>query len=424
MNALEAPIDARDQRIRELEAGLAKAREELEVLRAKVPPNLEQLAKDARKRFLRFIVDRVNPGYQERHHGNLSSWTKALWREAGEIGLVGFNAPKVLGGEGQDLAAWNITLEELGKLSEDPGFLIIIQMQNNWAQMILASGRQDLIDRYAKRMVKGEIRLSWAIWEPADPPNLDSVARKVDGGWRITAHKPILTGGMHADVFAVAVREEASGEPALFLVEREDKGVEVTPLPTVGGHHLGYASLKIKDAFIPHDRLMLETDAVGEANSIYNNGVLNGNAVHLGWMQRIYGLCIDALRPKVRFGQRVLDLPHVQAELGRLHIGIELARSAFIRAIEKYRTSEPNPLGEPLTMMFKYFVAECALDTARTVMTLQGAAGYMDEQPWGRYLTHVACLVHASGAQDILPQQIGARMLVELEMRRLRRVGL
>ena len=420
MSALETPPaaakDPKDERIHALEA-------EIEKLKQKIPLDPELIAKEARKRFLRFLVDRVNPGFMDRHRGDLTTWDREVFQEAGRLGLMGYNAPKELGGEGRSSAEWNYTLEELGKLIEDPGFLIIAQIQKNWAQLIHSLGRQDLVDRYARPMISGDHTLAWAMWEPADPSHMQSVAKKVEGGWKVFAGKPLTTGGWYATLFAIVVREEETDEQVLFLVEREDPGVQVDFLPTVGGHHVGYASLTLTDVFVPEDRLLVESDALAAASRVFNDGILNAAAVHMGWMQRIFGLCVSALRPKVRHGQSVLEIPHVQSELGRLYMGIETARSLFQRTVERYRQSENDPLAEPLTPIFKHFLTERALDTARTVMTLQGATGYMDNNPWGRYLTHAFGLLHAAGSQDLIPQQQGTRMLMELEMKRLRKVG-
>lgn len=423
MSALDTAGDPRDKQLRDLEARLKQAEAELEKTRKKVPMDGDQIAKETRRRFLQFIVSRVNPGAVERQHGDLSSWGPELWQEAGELGLIGFNVPAPLG-QGKDTATWCLTLEELGKLIEDPGFLVIAMINKNWAKLMQALGRQDLVEKYARRMVQGELLLSWAIWEQADPGFMRSVARKVDGGWVLDSQKPIIMGAMYAGVFAVAVREEASDEPALFLVERSDPNVTVTPLGAMGGHHLGFGSLELKQTFLPDDRLLLDNDVFGTTSQVFSDGVLNGMAVHVGWMQRIFTQCVDSLRPKVRQGQPVLDFQHVQGELGRLHMGIELARAMFLRVIEKYRQNESDPLAEPLTTILRHFVVERALDTARTVITLQGAAGYMDANPYGRYLTHVTSLLHIGGAHDLLPAQLGARHLMELEMRKLRRVGL
>ena len=203
MSAPDVPVDARDQQIKELEAGLMKARAELEALQRKVPLNVEQVAKEARRRFLQFIVSRVNPGAQERQRGDLRSWNPQVWQEAGQLGLIGFNVPQAIGGEGKDVATWCLTLEEMGKLIEDPGFLVIVMINKNWARMMHILERQDLVEKYARRMVKGELLLAWGIWEQSDPGFMASVAKKANGGWVLTAHKPIIIGAQYAGLFAV-----------------------------------------------------------------------------------------------------------------------------------------------------------------------------------------------------------------------------
>jgi alkylation response protein AidB-like acyl-CoA dehydrogenase len=422
--------DPRDARIRELEAAVkardekvALLRQELEEARSRLPPDLSRIVKEVKKRFTQFITNRVNPGYMDRHRGDLSSWTPELWREAGSLGLLGFGAPVSVGGDGRDAIALGIMLEEMGKLIEDPGFLMISQINKNWATYIGMSGREDLAERYAKPIIRGEHLLSWAIWEPADPLFLSSTARKVEGGWVLNAHKPFVTGAAYATLFAVVVREEASGDAVLFLVEAKDEGVQRQRVKTVGAHHGGFCSLTLKNVHVPDDRLFIDTDAFARISPVFNQGIMNTPAIHLGWMQRMLGLCIESLRPKVRAGASVLDIPHVQQEIGRLQMGVEVTRGMFLRLLEKYRHGEADPAAEPMAAAFKHFLTERTIDTARTLLTLQGAAGYIDDEhnPWGRYLTHVLCLVHAAGAQDVAPMHMGARFLAELELQKLRK---
>lgn len=400
---------------------LARLREELEQLRARVPPDPEPIIKEARQRFTKFIVNQVNPGFMDRHRGDLSSWGPELFAEAGRLGLIGFGVPEEIGGEGRDPVAQGLVLEELGKLIEDPGLLMIFQINKNWATFIGSRGREDLVERYARPIVRGEAVLAWAIWEPADPAFMSSVAKKVDGGWILDAHKPFVTGGAYATVFAVALRDEESGDALMFLVEAQDPGVERELVPSVGARHVGFTSLTLKQVQVPDERLLIDTDALGTISSIFGQGLLNLSAIHVGWMQRMLGLCIETLRPKVRAGMSVLDIPHVQREIGRLQIGVEVARGMLLRTLEKYRQREADPSAEPLGIALKHFVTERTIDTAQTLLLLQGTPGYMDENPWGRYLSHVLCLVHGAGSQDLLPMQVGARHLAELELMKLRK---
>ena len=101
------------------EEELAALRAEVEKLRKLQPPDLAKLYKDIRRLWFRFITDRVNPGHQARHHGDLTSWRPDLFQEAGQLGLQGLGAPKEMGGDGLDPISTGIALEELAKLCED-----------------------------------------------------------------------------------------------------------------------------------------------------------------------------------------------------------------------------------------------------------------------------------------------------------------
>jgi alkylation response protein AidB-like acyl-CoA dehydrogenase len=400
---------------------VARLQAELEKARAAAPPPLDPLLKEIKKRYARFITDQVNPGHQERHRGDLSSWTPELFRAAGEMGLFALGVSPELGGDGRDPLATGIALEELAKLMDDPGFLVTIGITKMTANAV-AAGRPDLIDTFVRPMVKGEQVACWAAWEPGDAGFLASSAKKdKDGGWILSGSKPFLTGGMYADLIAVVLREDATGEPILFLLRKNDPGLSMTPLPTVGARHLGFASMVMDKVRVGDDQMVLDTDALSVLAKVLDEDAWTLCAVHLGWMQRMLGLCIEDMGPKVRNGMRFLEIPKVQSEIGRLQIGVEVARAMFLRVMERYRSGKADPISEPLTQAFKYYLSERTIDTAQTLMRLQGGAGYLDENPWGRYVAHVLALLHVGGVQDMIPQHFGERFLSELELKKLRK---
>src|SRR5687767_144476 len=110
---LRAELEAAQQQVQ------AQA-EEIQRLEQQAAPDLEAVSKEVRRRFARFITDRVNPGHLERQRRDLSSWSPELFVEAGQLGLLGFNVGPEIGGEGRDAVAFGVLLEELGKLIEDP----------------------------------------------------------------------------------------------------------------------------------------------------------------------------------------------------------------------------------------------------------------------------------------------------------------
>ena len=291
------------------------------------------------------------------------------------------------------------------------------------AKVLAATGRDDLVETFAKPMLKGDMVAGWASWEPGDSQFLKTEAVPLGGdkGWEITGTKPFVTAGVYAKAIVISAREKESGEVMLFVVRPEDPGVKMTPFGTVGGRHLGYASLSLQGVKVKQDRMVVDTDADAIIAAAFDEEVRDICAIHLGWMQRMFGLAIDSLRDKVRGGMAFLSIPHIQGQVGRLQIGIEVARGMFLRVLEHYRLGKNDPITEPLTVALKYFVTERTLDTAQTLMQLQGSQAYLDDNPWGRYLTHVMCLLHAAGTQDLMPQQLGERYLAELELRKLRK---
>src|SRR5437588_11278206 len=93
--------------------------------------------------------------------------------------------------------------------------------------MLLRFAPEELKRQYVPRLATGEISGAVAMTEPqagSDVGRVASVAREVDGAWRITGRKQYITNGI-GEVCIVLARSEAGSKGldglSLFLVERQ-----------------------------------------------------------------------------------------------------------------------------------------------------------------------------------------------------------
>ena len=80
----------------------------------------EDVALEVRERFGDFLTTRVEPGAMERDR-TMSTFPPEILREAAEIGLIGYTAPREVGGGGNSWCRWGHVLEEVGYLGGDEG---------------------------------------------------------------------------------------------------------------------------------------------------------------------------------------------------------------------------------------------------------------------------------------------------------------
>src|SRR5690348_3150616 len=91
------------------------------------------LAAEVECRFGGFIQQCVNPGADGRDRAG-EPLPRTLLAGAGKVGLLGFSLPPEICGEGRDKFEWGIVVEEVSRLSRDPGFSSVIDLNAGIAE--------------------------------------------------------------------------------------------------------------------------------------------------------------------------------------------------------------------------------------------------------------------------------------------------
>ena len=371
------------------------------------------LGAEAERRFGRFIGERVNPGADERDRLG-EPLPRSLLAEAGRLGLLGFSLPPEIGGEGRDKFEWGIVLEEVSRLSRDTGLASLIDVNAGVAELLLGTGRPDLTERYAAPMAAGLLVCPPAAYESRDPFDYLTNASEVGGGWRLDGNKPFIGGAVFADAFLVYAKDKESGDILAFLVEREDEGVGVDPLPTMGLRSMGFGNLTLRGVHLPADRIVVGADALSAMDTYLRNRRLMTASSVVGHMRALFDACMVALDERQRSGRVVLEFPNVQRTVGEMLVALEASQAIVHRALATtYRPRDQ--FFDPVATAAKEFVAEQAIKVGLAVMNLHGGQGYMRQYPWERYMRDALGLIGGQGAQEMLLIQLGQHAAFEMK---------
>jgi len=373
------------------------------------------LGAEAERRFGRFIRERVNPGADERDRLG-EPLPQALLAEAGRLGLLGFSLPPAIGGEGRDKFEWGIVLEEVSRLSRDTGLASVIDVNAGVAELLLATGRAELAERYATPMAAGLFVCPPAAYESRDPFDYLTTACEVGGGWRLDGNKPFIGAAVFADAFLVYAKDKESSDILAFLVERGDDGVRVEPLPTMGLRSMGFGSLSLDGVHLSADRLVVGADALSTMNTYLRNRRLMTACSVLGHMQGLFDACMVALDDRHRGGGSVLEFPNVQRTVGEMFVALQASQAIVHHALATTYGSR-DQFFDPVSTAAKEFVAEQAIKIGLAVMNLHGGQGYMQQHPWERYMRDALGLIGGQGAQELLLIQLGQHATLEIKRR-------
>jgi alkylation response protein AidB-like acyl-CoA dehydrogenase len=376
------------------------------------------LAVEVERRFGPFVRERINPGADGRDRTG-EPLPRALLAEAGRLGLHGFSLPAEIGGQARDRFEWGIVLEEVSRISRDPGLSAVVDVSAGVAEMLAGTGRDDLIERYAVPMAAGAFVCPPAAYEGRDPFEYRTVAREEAGGWRLDGSKPFVGGAVFADAFLVYAREEESGDVLAFVVERGDEGVCVDRLSTTGLRSMGFGTVGIDRVHLPGERLVVGSDGVSAFNTYLRNRRLMTACSAVGHLRALFDECVLALRGRRRGGRGVLEYPNVQRTVGEMFAAIQTSRAVVHRALAA-TCEERDRFFDPLATVAKEFVAEQAMKVGLAVMDLQGGEGYMRSHPWERQVRDALGLIGGQGAQELLLIQLGQHAALEIDQRQVR----
>ncbi len=376
------------------------------------------LAAEVERRFAPFVHEWVNPGADGRDRTG-QPLPRALLAEAGRLGLTGFSLPPEVGGQGRDKFEWGIVVEEVARISRDAGLTSVVDVTAGVAEVLIETGRPELIQRYAVPMAAGACICPPAAYEGRDPFDYLTTAREVGGGWRLDGSKPFVGGAVFADAFLVYAKERESGDILSFLVERGDEGVCVDPLATTGLRSMGFGTLALDGVRLPEERLVAGADALSVMNTYLRNRRLMTACAVVGHMRALFDACVLALDGRQRGGRGVLEFPNVQRAVGEMFAAVHTSRAMVHRALAG-TYGRRDQFFDPVSTVAKQFAAEQAIKVGLAVMDLQGGEGYMRRHPWERYMRDALGLIGGQGAQELLLIQLGQHATSEIKQRQVR----
>jgi alkylation response protein AidB-like acyl-CoA dehydrogenase len=281
-----------------------------------------------------FAEQEVIPGIDRLEQ---QDWTFArhLLRRAGELGLLGVDAPEEYGGVGLDKAAALIVSSHT---AGSASFSAAFGAQGNLAiSPILYFGTPDQKARYLPQLISGETVGAYALSESgsgSDALGASARAVRVPNGFALTGEKMWTTNGGFADIFIVFAKVDGEHFTA-FIVERGFEGVSTgREEHKMGLHGSSTTPLILQDARVPAENLLGE---IGKGHKVAFN-VLNFGRFKLGAM--CIGGCSVAIAESARYAATRVQFGKAIAAFGAIrHKLAEMTIQTYAIESLLYRTA-------------------------------------------------------------------------------------
>jgi glutaryl-CoA dehydrogenase len=323
----------------------------------------------------------------------------AIFREMGELGLLGSTIPEEYGGAGLGYVCYGLIARELERV--DSGFRSAMSVQSSLAmQAIYAYGSEVQRRKYLPKMATGELLGCFGLTEPdhgSDPGSMVTRAEKVPGGFSLTGAKTWITNAPVADVAIIWAKLD--GKIRGFLVERGTKGFST---PKIEGKLSLRASITgevvLEGAVVPEDNLL--PNVSGLAGPF---GCLNVARAGIAWgaigaAEFCWHRARDYALARKQFGRPLAANQLVQKKLADMQTEITLGLHAALRLSRLIDQGKASP---PAISLLKRNNCGKALEIARLARDMHGGNGIAEEFHVMRVLCNLETVNTYEGTHDI-----------------------
>lgn len=364
------------------------------------------------ERARQFARDSVAPAAAAWQRGDVDP--RAVLREACSAGLASVELPLALGGQGMRFAAKLRVVEELAKA--DFGFAFALVNHHN-ALVRIAETDEAIRSQRLHDLLGGVQFGAFAYTEPehgSDLVQLETVAEKVSGGWRLSGRKSWVTGAAWADVFLTLVQTRpGSGAAgiALALVEAGRDGFHRdAPYGTTAGRAAGLGGFRLDDYFLA-DELLLEPPgaALRAALAGINGARCYVAAMCAGMLESALDVTLRYTSQRRAFGQPTLDFQGLRWSLVDVATDLAALRLLTYRAADliSSQDADSRKAAQAAAACAKKFAGDRTLHHLSHCIQALGANGLREDYPLVRHLLGAKMAAFADGTTEMMNERLG-----------------
>ncbi|MBA4607659.1 acyl-CoA dehydrogenase family protein [Aeromicrobium sp. Marseille-Q0843] len=343
---------------------------------------------------------------------------RELHRRTAKAGFLAIGFPEEVGGDGGDMIDSVIATEAIMAAGGSTGLQASLFTHSIATPHIIDSGDTDLIDRYVRPTLAGEMIGSLGVTEPgggSDVANIRTRAVRDGDHYVVNGAKTFITSGVRADFVTTAVRTggEGHGGISLLVIEKGTPGFTVgRSLRKMGWHCSDTAELSFEDVRVPAENL------VGDENAgfYYIAQQFVGERINLATQayataQRALDLAVAYAKERETFGKPLIARQVIRHKLVEMHSRTAAARALTRQVVER---SLDTPKSDP-TLILDAVVAKneavaCVEFVVHEAVQIFGGMGYMRESEIDRHYRDARILGIGGGATEVM-KDLAAKLL-------------
>ena len=361
----------------------------------------------------RWAQERVAPVAAEIDAGN--EFPPELWREMGDLGLLGITVPEEYGGAGMGYLAHAVAVEEIARASASVS-LSYGAHSNLCVNQIKLNGSESQKAKYLPGLVSGAHVGALAMSEAgagSDVVSMKLRADKKNDRYVLNGTKYWITNGPDADTLVVYAKTDpdaGSRGMTAFIIEKSMSGFSTSAhFDKLGMRGSNTAELVFEDVEVPFENVLGEEGRgvnVLMSGLDYERVVLSG--IGVGLMHAVLDHIMPYMHERKQFGQRIGDFQLMQGKIADIYAAMNSARAyvyAVAAACDRGQVTRQDAAACVL------YASEQAMKVAVQGVQAMGGAGYMSDSPLSRIMRDAKLMEIGAGTSEIRRMLIGRELM-------------
>ena len=324
----------------------------------------------------------------------------SIFREMGELGLLGITIPEQYGGANLNYVSYGLIAREIERV--DSGYRSMMSVQSSLVMVpINEFGTKAQKQKYLPKLATGEWIGCFGLTEPnfgSDAGGMITRAKKVPGGFSLTGSKMWISNSPIADVFVVWAKNDAD-QIRGFILEKGMKGLSAPKITGKQGLRASITGEIVMDeVFVPAENEFPEVTGLKGPFTCLNSARYGISWGVLGSAEFCWHTARQYTLDRQQFGRPLAANQLIQKKLADMQTDIAMALQGVLRL---GRMKDEGTAAPEVTSIMKRNSCGKSLEIARMARDMLGGNGISDEYGVIRHMLNLEVVNTYEGTHDI-----------------------
>jgi pimeloyl-CoA dehydrogenase small subunit len=347
----------------------------------------------------RLLADRYDFAKRRNYAAEPEGWSRGLWSQYAELGLLGLPFAESDGGFGGGPIEVMLVMEAFGRVLALEPYLATVVLGGTALRLAGSEAQKSAI---LPQIAEGKLILAFAHSERQARYDLSDVlttAKPKAGGWVLDGAKSVVLHGDCAQLLVVSARTAGERDDphgiTLFLVGAAANGVARRSYPMRDGTRA--AEISLSDVEIGEDAVLGKVGAAFPViERVVEAGIAATAAEVVGAMEAMQAMTLEYLRTRQQFGRPIGDNQALQHRAAEMLMELERGRSMAMLAAMMVEEPDAAERAHNIAMA-KVGVAQASKFVSQNAIQLHGGIGMTEEYAVGHYFRRCMVIEHLFG---------------------------